>query len=119
MQVPEKLASLSLVERDDDHLVYVGSNTSQVVGLNNKLKEIVDQWTVGDQIVSMDNVGSEEGGVVFAIGTAQGKIILRYDWEEYPKKFECQKPINCVKFSHDGVVLAATSGDSSLYIFYR
>ncbi len=79
---------------------------------------MVDSWSVGDKILSIDSANSEEGGIVFAIGTEQGKVILRYDWEEFPKKFETQKPINCVKFSNDGSILVAASADHNLYIFY-
>lgn len=31
--------------------------------------ELVDSWSVGDKILSIDSANSEEGGIVFAIGT--------------------------------------------------
>jgi hypothetical protein len=30
----------------------------------------------------------QNGGTVFAIGCQDGKILLRIDWEEYPKYYE-------------------------------
>ncbi len=69
IQVPEKATSLTLVERDDEHWVYVGAQNSQALGLDSKLREVVDSWSVGDHITCLDSCNGEEGGVVFAIGT--------------------------------------------------
>ena len=52
------------------------------------------------QLLALDTKNLEDGGIIFAIGCANGKIYLRYvllnriinvriDWEEMPKGFEC------------------------------
>jgi hypothetical protein len=68
--------------------------------------EIIDIWSVGENITALDSHNFEDGGrysflntfsliyfigTVFAIGCANGKIFLRIDWEEYPRCYECSK----------------------------
>ena len=56
-----------------------------VYGFSYETHEIVDVWTIGDQITAMDCINFEDGGTVFALGTIGGKIYLRIDWEESPR----------------------------------
>ena len=72
---------------------------------------------MGENITSMDCINFEDGGTVFAVGCANGKIFLRIDWEEYPKCHECGKQIFDLKFSSDGLYLIAASENGNIYVF--
>jgi hypothetical protein len=74
-------------------------------------------WTVGNPVSAIDCLNLEEGGTVFAIGCKNGKIFLRIDWEEYPKYYVTGNEILDIKFSQDGMYLAAVSMDQIIYIF--
>lgn len=43
--------------------------------------------------------------------------MLRFDWEEIPKSFECEKAITDIKFSSDAAYLIAASENQKIYVF--
>lgn len=74
-------------------------------------------WSVGNSVTAIDCLSQEDGGTVFAIGCLDGKIFLRIDWEEYPKFYEAGQQIFDIKFSTDGLYLAAVCENQNIYIF--
>lgn len=74
-------------------------------------------WSVGDSITTMDSLAFPDGGIIFAFGSAKGRILLRFDWEEIPKSFECEKAVTDIKFSSDAAYLVAASESQQLLVF--
>ena len=67
----------------------------------------------------MDCVNFEDGGTVFAIGSEEGILYMRIDWEESPRTFNCHKCIHDVKFSSDCFYLIAAVNDYHIYSFVQ
>ena len=65
----------------------------------------------------MDCLNTQDGGIVFVFGTYKGKIVLRYDWEEYPKSYICGSRILAIKFSPNCGHIIAASENKNIYIF--
>lgn len=65
----------------------------------------------------MDCVNFEDGGTVFAIGSENGQLFLRIDWEESPRSYDCYKYIHDVKFSSDTYYLIVACDNSLVYLF--
>ena len=65
----------------------------------------------------MDCINNIDGGIVFAFGTFAGKILLRYDWEEFPKYYKLEKRILAVRFSSNLDHLIAACEDGNVVIF--
>jgi hypothetical protein len=65
----------------------------------------------------MDSLAFDDGGIIFAFGSSKGRILIRFDWEERPKGFECNKAIMDVKFSPDAAYLIAACENHHLYVF--
>lgn len=89
-----------------------------VYGFSYETHEIVDVWTIGDEITAIDSINFEDGGTVFALGTNKGKIYLRIDWEESPRQYDCKQQINDLKFSSDTSCLVAAANDAFVYVFF-
>ena len=62
--------------------------------------EIIDIWTVGENITSMDCLSQQEGSTLLAFGSEKGNIFLRQDWEELPKLFQAKHNMDPIKI-HD------------------
>lgn len=86
-------------------------------GISTETHELIDMWSVGDSITAMDSLAFPDGGTINAFGSAKGKILLRFDWEEIPKPYECSKAITDIKFSSDAAYLVAASENQHLYVF--
>lgn len=66
--------------------------------------ELIDVWAAGSKITAVATLSLEEGGFILAIGTANGHIKIRQNWEEIiPKVHSCgSKGLNDLKFSRNG-----------------
>ena len=120
------------MERPEDTIIYASGDAAIVYAFSVENHDIVDVWGHSENITAMDCVSFEDGGTAFAFGSVSGKIHLRYicilqvhsllhltrfDWEEYPRVFECGKQILDLKFSHDAGYLVSVSENSVLHIF--
>ena len=114
-----KLNAISLLEKpdSDERLVFVSGENATVYGFSTDTHEIMDIWSTGDGITSMDCVNLEDGGIVFGFGTVNGKVFLRLDWEESPRYYECAKPILDCKFSTDSYYFIVACEDNHIYVF--
>lgn len=72
---------------------------------------------MGDSITAMDSLAYEDGGIIFAFGSAKGRIMLRIDWEEIPKIFNLEKAVTDIKFSSDAAYLIVACENQKLYVF--
>lgn len=53
-----------------------------------------------------------------AAGTAEGKMLLRLDWDERTRSEECGNSyLNDIKFSNDAQVISVASVNKNIYIF--
>ncbi|CAD8183513.1 unnamed protein product [Paramecium pentaurelia] len=120
IQLSGTLQALCILERpdSDDKLVFCAGSQSTVYGFSLETHEIVDVWTIGDQISSMDCINFEDGGAVFALGTVSGKVYLRLDWEESPRWYDCKHQVNDLKFSSDTSCLVCAVQDAFVYVFF-
>ena len=59
-------------------MLFVAGESSIVYGFSLETHEIIDIWNVGENITSMDSINFEDGGTVWAVGCANGKIFLRF-----------------------------------------
>ena len=72
--------------------------------------DLIDVWVVGAKITAVSCLPLEEGGFKVAVGTANGFLAVRQDWEEEPRRKECgEKVIHDVKFSKNGNLVAVAS----------
>ena len=65
----------------------------------------------------MDSLAFPDGGIIFAFGSAKGRIMLRFDWEEIPKSFECGKAVTDIRFSSDAAYLIAACENQKIFVF--
>ena len=72
-------------------MIFVAGDNGQVLGISRNDHKIIDKWSIGDPITAIDCINQLDGGIVFAMGTSKGRIVLRYDWEEFPKSFCCNE----------------------------
>lgn len=72
-------------------MLFVAGECSIVYGFSLETHEIIDIWNVyiklnrliillkvGENITSMDSINFEDGGTIWAVGCANGKIFIRY-----------------------------------------
>lgn len=45
---------MCILDREEDTLVFIGGDDSQVYGYSLKEHDIIDKWSVGDAVVAMD-----------------------------------------------------------------
>lgn len=94
-----KLQALSFLEKNsDDRILYVAGENSKVYALAFDNHELIDIWSVGQNITAMDSHTFENGSTHFAVGCHNGKLFMRQDWEEYPSNYDCEKYIHDIKF---------------------
>ena len=117
IQLKNKFNTMSILEREDEKLIFIGGEDSQIYGFSTNDHDLIDKWSIGDSVTTMDCLSTEDGGIIFAFGTEKGKIVLRYDWEEFPKSFQCGKKILDIKFSPNCSHIVATSENQFIYIF--
>jgi WD40 repeat protein len=80
-------------------------------------KELIDVWVVGLTITAIACISLEDGGFIAAVGTDEGKIAIRQDWEELTRRNECgSSQILDIQFSKTGTLIAAASQDQSVYL---
>jgi microtubule-associated protein-like 5 len=57
------------LEKDEkDRVVYVSGEGSVVYAFSLENHEIIDIWSVGENITAMDSINFEDGGTVYAVG---------------------------------------------------
>ena len=108
---------ITLLEQENEKIVFIGGDNSQVFAFSTTKHELVDKWSLSDALTCMDCVATDEGGTAFAFGTQKGTVMLRFDWEEYPKSFNCGKEITCIKFTPNASHIIAASANQFAYIF--
>lgn len=116
-KLKDSLTSLTLIERNDEKVVFVTGEASVVYGISTETHELIDMWSVGDSITAMDSLAFPDGGTINAFGSAKGKILLRLDWEEIPKPYDCKMPITDIKLTSDANYLVATSENKEIFVF--
>jgi WD40 repeat protein len=81
--------------------------------------ELIDVWAVGNKISAIATLSMEEGGFIVVVGTQNGNLVFRQDWEEIiPKFLSCgTRTINDLNFSPNGQLLVAASSDKHVYLF--
>lgn len=117
IKLPANLCCLKVIEREDETLVFVAGQNASVYGFTASTHQLIDTWSVGEAITALDVVSNREGGLSFAVGTREGKVKLRIDWEENPKCFSADKEILAVRFSEKGDKLIVASENLFLYVF--
>jgi hypothetical protein len=82
----------------------IGGESGIVMSFDIATHELIDIWHVGPKIVSLGTLSLEGEGFCVAVGTEDGKVFIRQDWEETtPRVHECgNKSIIDVKFSKNG-----------------
>ena len=108
---------LTLLERENEKMIFLGGDDAQIFGFSVKNHELIDKWSIGDSVSCMDCVSTEDGGIAFAFGTKKGMILLRFDWEEFPKNFTCGKEIIAIKFTPNASHIIALSVNQYIYVF--
>jgi hypothetical protein len=99
-------------------VIFATGEASVVYGISTETHELIDMWSVGgDPITAMDSLAFPDGGTINAFGSKEGRILLRFDWEEMPKPFEFKKQITDIKFSSDAAYLVAACANQHLYVF--
>ena len=96
----------------------VGGETGIVNSYDLRSHELIDVWTVGSRVSALACYSLIEGGFIAAVGTNEGNLILRQDWEEIiPRHHQCGiKSINDIKFSKNGNLIAVASTDKNVYL---
>lgn len=97
----------------------LGSDTSQVVTIDIMSHESIEISTIGDEIMCMDGFNFETGAQLTVFGTKKGRLLMKVDWDTLPNDFEAKSPINCVKFTKDGLFMLVTSEAGSIYLFTK
>ena len=77
----------------------------------------MDKWYLEEGITCLDYLSFPDGGIIFAFGTQNAKIIIRIDWEESPSFYQCTDAITAIKFSSDGYYMIATCINGHCYVF--
>lgn len=74
---------------------------------------MIDEWAIGQKVTALASLSLEEGGFIIAVGTCEGNLILRQNWEEIiPRYHECGVlTLTDIQFSRNGQMLATTSQD--------
>ena len=87
-----------------EQTIMMGGDNGVIASFDIATHELISLWNVGQPVSSIACLSLEEGGFVVAVGTEEGKIVIKQDWEEFiPRQHECgQKPIIDVKFSKNG-----------------
>jgi len=116
----------NIIQKEDDSILYIGGSKTVIYAFSLQSHEIIDIWTVGENITSMDCLSQQEGSTLLAFGSEKGNIFLRQDWEELPKNFEPKdsgkdSKIMDLKFSSDGEFLIAAAVENqdqyTIFIF--
>ena len=100
-----------------ENVFMIGGDSNCVYSYDVNSKELIDVWVVGLTITAITCISLEDGGFIAAIGTDEGKIAIRQDWEEFPKRNEWgSSQILDIQFSKTGTILAVASQDQSVYL---
>ena len=100
-----------------ESVIMIGGESSCVYSYDINSKELIDVWLVGLNITSIDWISLEDGGFIAAVGTDEGKIAIRQDWEELTRRNECgNSAILDIKFNKTGTLIAAASQDQNIYL---
>ena len=95
----------------------IGGESCWVYSYDVNSKELIDVWVVGLSITAIAWISLEDGGFIVAVGTEEGKIAIRQDWEELTRRNECgSAQILDIQFSKTGTLLAVASQDQSVYL---
>ena len=72
---------------------------------------------MGLNVTAIDCISLEDGGFIAVVGTDEGKVAIRQDWEELTRRNECgNSAILDVQFSKTGTLIAAASQDQNIYL---
>ena len=106
---------MCLQEREDDNILYIGGSKTVIYAFSLQSHEIIDIQTVGEDITCMDCFSQSDGSTLLCLGSEQGNIFIRKDWEELPKlyslepKIQGETKIMDLKFSNNGKLIVAIS----------
>ena len=96
----------------------VAGDEGSVLSFDMATHELIDVWQAGTRVTAIASLSLEEGGFVVATGTAEGRLIIRQDWEVIPRHHSCgQKPVTDCCFSKNGALIAVASSDKHVYLF--
>ena len=95
----------------------IGGESWCVYSYDVNSKELIDVWVVGLSITAIAWISLEDGGFIVAVGTEEGKIAIRQDWEELTRRNEWgSAQILDIQFSKTGTLIAVASQDQSVYL---
>jgi len=98
---PQRTMTILKMDTTENHVIIAGDN-GLVQTYSLESKELIDSWNVGSMVTAIAAVQDEDGGFTMAAGTAEGKMLLRLDWDERTRSEDCGNSyLNDIKFSHD------------------
>ena len=72
-----------------ERVVTVAGDEGSVLSFDMATHELIDVWQAGTRVTAIASLSLEEGGFVVATGTAEGRLIIRQDWEVIPRHHSC------------------------------
>lgn len=117
--LPSKLNAMSLIEKNNEKLLFISTDQNAVIGFLVDSHEIIDIYNTRSKVTAMDSITFENKAPMFAYGTEDGEILIREDWQDNPTSFQLRSEcrVNDIKFSINGNDLVAVTEMGEIYKF--
>ena len=71
--------------KEGEEVLFVAGKQTVIYAFSLQSHEIIDIWTVGENVTSIDCFG-EKGVILMAIGSENGRIFIRKNSEDHPSE---------------------------------
>ena len=106
------------MESNEKNLLMAGGD-NYIYTISSSQHKLINKWLSPEPVTSMDCVFNKAIGIVNAIGTKLGLVMIRVHWNKVIETFNCKSEIIILKFSKTGRILIATTRNFCVFVFVR